>query len=162
MKRGRPPHPDVLTPREWEVLNLVGEGLTNAEIAVRLEVSPETVKTHVADILSKLDVRSRQEAVAWAAGRERLGVFGILAFPFRSKPSSLAIKVGAVGAIAGAVLVAVALITHPATDSQGGMGKLAYIQDGNLWVKDMPDGQPVQLTSDGNAWNHVGRLRANG
>jgi DNA-binding CsgD family transcriptional regulator len=153
MKRGRPPHPDVLTPREWQVLDLLVEGLTNAEIAVRLKVSPETVKTHVAEILSKLDVGSRQQAVAWAAGRKRLGVFGLLTSVFGSRPGSLAIKAGAAGAMAVVALAALVLLTRDETVSEEGMGKLAFIQDGNLWVKEMPDGHPVQLTSDGDAWN---------
>lgn len=54
--RGRPPHPDVLTPAEWRVLELLREGLSNPEIAERLGLSRDTVKTHVGAILSKLGV----------------------------------------------------------------------------------------------------------
>jgi DNA-binding CsgD family transcriptional regulator len=64
-RRGRPPHPDILTPREWEVLALLREGLGNPEIAERLGVSGDAVKYHVSEILSKLGVSNREEAAVW-------------------------------------------------------------------------------------------------
>lgn len=60
-----------LTPRELEVLELLAEGLDQAEIASRLFISPKTVATHIDHILAKLGVHSRAEAVA-RAYRERL------------------------------------------------------------------------------------------
>jgi Tol biopolymer transport system component/DNA-binding CsgD family transcriptional regulator len=64
-KRGRPPHPDILTPREWQVLDLIRQGLTNERIAERLDISFATAKYHVAEIISKLGVHTREEAAAW-------------------------------------------------------------------------------------------------
>jgi NarL family two-component system response regulator LiaR len=68
-RRGHQPGAD-LTDREREVLALLVEGLTNPEIADRLIVSPTTVKTHVSNILSKLGVSTRTEAVSFALQHE--------------------------------------------------------------------------------------------
>jgi NarL family two-component system response regulator LiaR len=64
---GQPPEPGFdLTVREREVLVLLVEGLTNDQIAARLTVSPSTIKSHVSNILTKLGVASRTEAVTLA------------------------------------------------------------------------------------------------
>jgi LuxR family maltose regulon positive regulatory protein len=57
---------EPLTPREMQVLALLGRLLTNKEIAKELGVSPGTVKTHTLNIYQKLDVHRRQQAVARA------------------------------------------------------------------------------------------------
>ncbi|MHC1557600.1 response regulator [Actinomycetospora sp. C-140] len=57
---------DVLTPREREVLALVGAGLTNDEVAARLVISPATARTHVGRLLTKLDARDRVQLVVVA------------------------------------------------------------------------------------------------
>jgi NarL family two-component system response regulator LiaR len=62
-----PPPPGLdLTEREREVLALMVEGLNNTQIAGRLTVSPSTIKSHVSNVLSKLGVASRTEAVTLA------------------------------------------------------------------------------------------------
>lgn len=55
-----------LTPREYEIVKLIAEGLTNAEIATKLWITPETVKTHLKHINVKMGARSRAHVVSIA------------------------------------------------------------------------------------------------
>ena len=68
--QARPAQPDsrlaALTEREREVLGLLARGLSNVEIAASLHISGNTVKTHVAHVLAKLDLRDRVHAVIFA------------------------------------------------------------------------------------------------
>jgi NarL family two-component system response regulator LiaR len=61
-----PDHPAELTARENDVLRLLAEGCTNKEIARHLDIGEKTVKTHVSNILSKLNVASRTQAALYA------------------------------------------------------------------------------------------------
>ncbi len=61
-----PELPDDLSPREAEVLALIAEGLTNAEIAERLVVSPTTIKSHINHLFAKAGLRDRTHAVNYA------------------------------------------------------------------------------------------------
>jgi NarL family two-component system response regulator LiaR len=63
---GRGPLPDSLTEREVEVLQLIAKGQSNREISDRLAISEATVRTHVSNILSKLNLCSRTQAALYA------------------------------------------------------------------------------------------------
>jgi len=67
--RGRPPHPDQLTPAEWRVVEAVRHGLTNAAIAQRMGVTLDAVKFHVSAALGKLGFASRRELRLWEGVR---------------------------------------------------------------------------------------------
>jgi DNA-binding NarL/FixJ family response regulator len=66
---GVPVLADLLTEREVEVLEMMAQGATNAEIADRLVIAPSTVQSHVKNILRKLEVKNRTHAVARYLGR---------------------------------------------------------------------------------------------
>src|SRR4051794_25434072 len=70
---GMRPTVSELTPREWQVLDLLTTGASTADIAIDLVLSPETVLTHVKNILKKLGVHSRRDAIR-QADRLRLGL----------------------------------------------------------------------------------------
>ncbi|MFC9690427.1 VOC family protein [Kribbella sp. NPDC056951] len=81
-KRGRPRHPDVLTPAEWRVVDAVRHGMSNREIATRRGISVDAVKFHVANALQKLGLARRAELRSWrgvpvgsALRASRQGVF---------------------------------------------------------------------------------------
>ena len=57
---------DVLTPREQEIVRLLGEGLSNDEIGERLVIETSTVKSHLTRVMTKLDTRDRLQTVVWA------------------------------------------------------------------------------------------------
>lgn len=68
-KRGRPPHPDILTPAEWRVVEGVRHGLTNPAIAARCNLTLDAVKFHVSSALGKLELTSRQDLQQWSGVR---------------------------------------------------------------------------------------------
>ena len=94
-RRGRPPHPDVLTPREWEVLALLREGLSDQAIGERLGISLDGAKYHVREILSKLGVSSRQEAAAWRP-KERAPAHRWVTLPLAARIGAALVIVAAV------------------------------------------------------------------
>jgi DNA-binding NarL/FixJ family response regulator len=79
MRRGRPPYPDVLTPREQEVMTLLREGRTNREIAERLGISLNGARYHVSEILSKLGVpRARRQRAGSRKNPRKAGDGGLV------------------------------------------------------------------------------------
>ncbi|MBV9355974.1 MAG: response regulator transcription factor, partial [Chloroflexi bacterium] len=59
-----------LTPREEEVVRLVGRGLSNRQIAERLVIAEGTARVHVEHVLAKLELRSRAQLAAWAVQQD--------------------------------------------------------------------------------------------
>src|SRR5256712_3041168 len=100
-RMGRPRHPDVLTPREWEVLALLRERLTNEQIASRLSITLDGAKYHVSQILSKLGVASREEAAAWRPYEEQRRSLWqrFILIPIAAKVVALAILLAAAAGI---------------------------------------------------------------
>jgi DNA-binding NarL/FixJ family response regulator len=66
MTKHSPSYPDGLTAREVEVLRFIAKGLTDAQIAEQLVISPRTVKNHLASIYGKIQVSSRSAATRYA------------------------------------------------------------------------------------------------
>lgn len=67
------PKSRALSPREWDVAELVAQGYTNQQIATKLVLTPGTVANHVAHILTKLDLESRTQIAVWVIRRETGG-----------------------------------------------------------------------------------------
>jgi Tol biopolymer transport system component/DNA-binding CsgD family transcriptional regulator len=107
-RRGRPRHPDILTPREWDVLALLREGATNEQVASRLGITERTAKFHVSEILGKLGVSSREEAAAWQPEERRSWWLAATA-PFSFARRTAGGGLNAIGLAAGAGVLAAAL-----------------------------------------------------
>ncbi|GAA0326854.1 hypothetical protein GCM10009087_41390 [Sphingomonas oligophenolica] len=96
-ERGRPPHPDVLTPAEWRVVEAVRHGMSNSEIARRRGISLDAVKYHVANILPKLGLAKRAELRGWSGVRRDSNLFAT------GTSMDTEVKLGAIGQIARSV-----------------------------------------------------------
>jgi len=140
-RRGRPPYPDLLTPRESEVLSLLRQGMSNPEIATRMGISRDGVKYHVSEILSKLGVTSREEAAEWSApamlGRRWLPAFQAPAKLFTLKAAGAAVIAVALGAMA--LLALGVLASDRGTASGSGpilVGLTEPIEDHTIFNRD--------------------------
>jgi DNA-binding CsgD family transcriptional regulator len=153
MRRGRPPYPEVLTPREREVLALIGEGLTNPQIAQRLGITEGGAKFHVSEILSKLGVESRQEAAASTAAPKRAWlVLPFLAFAEFWRPAAR--RWSGLAAVTAAAVTTMALIVLVGLSAFGGRSG----EDGGPVVAsgldealgpDVPLAQPTAMSRTG-------------
>src|SRR5437660_5292576 len=83
---------EMLTPREREILQLLADGMSNADVAAKLFISQETVKSHVRHILAKLEADTRTHAVAIAL-REAIIDYRV------AEPNFLELLVESMGAI---------------------------------------------------------------
>ena len=64
-RRGRPPHDDVLTPAEWQIVHAVQHGMSNREIARRRGISLDAVKFHLDNVRAKLQIEDRKSLRQW-------------------------------------------------------------------------------------------------
>jgi DNA-binding CsgD family transcriptional regulator len=123
-RRGRRPYPDILTPRQQEVLALLREGLTNEQIGQRLGISPDGAKFHVSEIIGRLGVADRHEAASWqpeGAPAGRLAALAPLRLLRKITPGWLppAITLSAIGVAAiGVGLLAWGLVITRDHDSR--------------------------------------------
>lgn len=161
-KRGRPPYPDLLTPREQEVLSLLREGLSNPEIAQRLGISRDGAKYHVSEILTKLGVSSREEAARWRFEERRpwwAGAFAPIAPAWKKlsasfqgaagvAPKAVAFGVLAV-AVGGLALLAVLLYVQDGGEADVPAAQLSYLDaDGALWLVESESGEQTLLAEE--------------
>jgi DNA-binding CsgD family transcriptional regulator len=152
-RRGRPPHPDILTPREWDVLALLREGASNDAIAGRLGITERTAKFHVSEILGKLGVASREEAAAWQPEPSaRAWVGALLPFGFILRKGGAVIAGGLFAVtIGGAALIAFLLARNDGGASSTAPPSLIAFSAGaigNVYTV-RPDGSDLKLVIGG-------------
>jgi DNA-binding CsgD family transcriptional regulator len=111
--RGRPRNDDILTPREWQVVDLLEQGLTNEQIGDRLQISFGGAKFHVAEIISKLGAEDRHEAVRLARGlkRKHAGLLGWMLTRLRFASSRPVLVGGAAVALLASILLLGTVVT---------------------------------------------------
>ena len=116
-ERGRPPHPEILTPAEQRVLEELRNGGTNAEIAARLGVTLDAVKYHVSNMLGKLELDNRNQLIACRPEPRRLLGFAGIPATLESLGRPL-LWAGAI--VAGSAVVAVVVVALIVLASVGG------------------------------------------
>ena len=155
-KRGRPRYPDILTPREWEVLALLREGLSNDGIAGRLDITERTAKYHVSEILGKLGLTSRDEAAAWQPEERPWWLAAAAPFAFFWRKVSLGWLSPATAAVLAVVVATgVGLLVLGLVRTQG--DEVAVISEPGVYLV-RPDGSGLRRlpsagrSLDGFAW----------
>jgi len=160
---------DRLTARQRDVLELLRRSLTNEEIARELGISLDGAKWHVSEIISRLGVRDRYEAAGLpVAGRGRLARLFAPITLLRTTNLAPAAYVLSVTMMVLAAAGAAALLWGVARNGSAGtgapvvaagpLGKVAYIRDGDIWVKALPDGpdRPVIGQASAPRWSRSG------
>ncbi len=143
--RGRPPYATPLTPAETRVLAYVREGKHNAEIAVRLGISNDTVKYHVKNMLGKLSLTSRDELAQWKEPREGTARLARVAgWPLLLKLGVGAAAVGVAGFAAGIPFLSREQASLPDSFDEGEVITVGY--DGS--PANGPSGAP-SISADG-------------
>ena len=147
-KRGRPPYPDVLTPREWEVLGLLRDGLTNPQIGKRLGISLAGARYHVSEILSKLGLGNRYEAAAWQSTPIpwwRTAFPALLSWPFNNLWWGAGAKIAAAAVVAATVVAFEVpegfnlLVTDPEVGPVPDFSNFSYVNaNGRVRLTDNP------------------------
>ena len=159
-KRGRPPHPDILTLREWQVLDLLRDRLTNEQIAHRLDISYATAKYHVAEIISKLCVQTREEAAAWQPPPARPWWAPLVAWLRPLTLAKAAIAVATLAAVGGLAILAWGVLrTEGNTDPASVFADLPQSLTGEqVPISEEPlrlTGGIYRLSEDGGSLTHI-------
>ena len=145
MARVGPELAEELTPREREVLDLLRLGLTNSEIARRLDISADGAKYHVSEIITKLGVRNRYEASAWPQRPPWwLGAVAPIGLFVRELRGS-AIAMVLTGAAAVAVAAAIGVLAWGIVRTDGGDEPNANVSGGNTPAALSPTSTPNLL-----------------
>ncbi len=146
---GRPRYPEILTPAEQRVLMYLREGLPNADIAVRLGISPDGVKYHVSNMLGKLDLHGREELARWRPPRSTPvhRLWGAIPLLWKWAAAS-AVGAGAIGV--GAVVLVAAISGDTPSDADSALA------DGAVSVG--IDGEPGNGPSNRSALSGNGRF----
>jgi DNA-binding CsgD family transcriptional regulator len=135
-RRGRPRTPGLLTVRELEVLDLLRKGLSNREIAERLGITLAGAKFHVSEIIGKLGVTTRDEAVLW---RDKLPAVApaFLIWRRMNLPHVAAFGIGSVALVLAEALLISGLLPHGAREQQAAVTPTTVARPMTLQPKDV-------------------------
>jgi DNA-binding CsgD family transcriptional regulator len=154
-KRGRPRHPEILTPREQEVLSLLSDGLSTEQIAEQLGISVPGMKFHVSEILGRLNLESRAEAIEWQRASKEGAFFG--AFQLVLRPKMFAAAVGFAAVVGTGIFVGILFwgvsrtVRHgsktvPLAERSHCHSDSAYLATGFEALEDIPAGRKIDAS----------------
>lgn len=144
---------EALSERQRQVLEGVAAGKSNGVIAGELGITLDGVKWHVSELLGETGLASRQELAEWyrrqtpARAAPAFLPMRLLAHPLAGPAVRVTVVLVLAAAIATGITIAATGGSRPAAVVvPAQQEKLAYVQDGDIWLKDLPDGAPRQLT----------------